>query len=129
MWTVRYLPEAEEERQALPAQEHPSLINAERKLAALGPKLRAPHTSAVRRVRGTLRELRPRAGQSPYRALYRQVGQDFVIAAIARTASLTVGASIGPRRWPWSVWRPRKDYNNVRIGCSRMKTARDSQRL
>lgn len=82
MWTVRYLPEAEEERRALPAQEHPSLFNAEQKLAALGPKLRAPHTSAVRRVRGTLRELRPRAGRSPYRALYRQVGQDFVIAAI-----------------------------------------------
>ena len=59
----------------------PILINADAKLGAYGPRLGYPHTSAVP---GTerLRELRPRAGRSAWRALYRQVGQVFVVAAV-----------------------------------------------
>ena len=37
MWIVRYLPEAEQELAGLPAQEIGAMINAERKLRALGP--------------------------------------------------------------------------------------------
>ena len=79
---VRYLSEAEAERDALPAQERAAMINADKKLRALGPNLPAPHSSDVRGVKATLRELRPRGGRSPHRGLYRQVGQVFVIAAI-----------------------------------------------
>ena len=39
-------------------------------------------------MRGTqrLRELRPRVGRSPWRALHRQVGEAFVVAAIGPEA-------------------------------------------
>jgi hypothetical protein len=83
MWIVRLLPEAEEELAGLPAQEVGAMNNAVNKLKAVGPQLGWPHTSAVAGVPGTLRELRPRQGRSPYRGLYRQVGHEFVIAAIA----------------------------------------------
>src|SRR5689334_2380342 len=81
MWIVRYLPEAEEERDALPARERAAMINAEKKLIALGPLLPPPHSSAVRGAPG-LRELRPRGGSSPWRGLYRRIDDEFVIAAI-----------------------------------------------
>ncbi len=82
MWIVRYLPEAEQELAGLPAREIGAMINAEKKLRAFGPQLGSPHTSAVRGVSGTLRELRPRQGKSPWRGLYRQVGVEFLIAGI-----------------------------------------------
>ena len=56
------------------------MIRAVEKLEAFGPQLGHPHTSAVRGA-PRLRELRPRAGRSPWRALYRRVGDVFVIAA------------------------------------------------
>jgi hypothetical protein len=84
--TVCYLPEAEAERAALPPNEIAALINADNKLAALGSRLGFPHTSDVRGTTETLRELRPRQGRSRYRALYRQVGQDFVVAAVGPEA-------------------------------------------
>jgi len=83
MWIVRYLREAEEELSGLPTREAAAMINAVKKLIAIGPQLSWPHTSAVVGIQGTLRELRPRQGRSPYRGLYRQVGDEFVIAAIA----------------------------------------------
>lgn len=61
------------------------MLSAVEKLAALGPQLRFPRTSAVRGSPG-LRELRPRAGRSAWRALYQQVGDALVIAAIAPEA-------------------------------------------
>lgn len=85
MWTYRYLAEAEEERRALVPREKAALINAEAKLAALGPALPYPHSSPVRGA-DRLRELRPRGGRSPWRALYRQVGDEFVIAAVGPEA-------------------------------------------
>jgi hypothetical protein len=85
VWLVVYLPEAEKERDELPAVERNALYNAVAKLEAIGPTLNHPHTSAVQGAPG-LRELRPRTGRSPWRALYRQVGDRFVVAAIAPDA-------------------------------------------
>ncbi len=87
MWTYRYLAEAVAEREALVPREQAALINAEAKLAAIGPALPYPHSSAVQgAVR--LREPRPRGGRSPWRALYRQIDDEFVIAAIAPEAEV-----------------------------------------
>jgi hypothetical protein len=85
MWVVVYLPEAEQERAVLPNAERAALINADAKLGAFGPHLGYPHTSAVRDA-DRLRELRPRAGRSGWRALYRQVGEVFVVAAVGPEA-------------------------------------------
>ena len=80
-----YVPEAERERAALPANERHALYNAVAKLQTIGPALGYPHTSAVQST-PRLRELRPRGGRSPWRGLYRQVGERFVIAAVAPEA-------------------------------------------
>lgn len=85
MWRVAYLPDAEQERAKLPPKERAALHNAVVKLEQIGPALGYPHTSAVRGVEG-LRELRPRQGRSPWRGLYRQVGDVFVIAAVGPEA-------------------------------------------
>jgi hypothetical protein len=85
MWVVAYLPEAEQERAVLPKAERAALINADAKLGAYGPQLGYPHTSAVRDA-DRLRELRPRAGRSAWRALYPQVGEVFVVAAVGPEA-------------------------------------------
>jgi hypothetical protein len=82
---VVYLPDAERERDALPVAERNALYSATAKLEAVGPVLGHPHTSAVQGA-SSLRGLRPRAGRSPWRALYRQVGDYFVIAAISPEA-------------------------------------------
>jgi hypothetical protein len=85
MWRVVYLPEAEQERGKLPGNERAALYNAVRKLQSIGPALGYPHTSAIAGT-PSLRELRPRRGNSPWRAIYRQVGQSFVIAAVSPEA-------------------------------------------
>jgi len=87
VWAVLYVPEAELERDGLVAREKAALINADQKLAALGPSLPYPHSSAVRGA-DRLRELRPRGGRSPWRALYRQVESVFVAAAVAPEAQV-----------------------------------------
>ncbi|MGH8987201.1 MAG: hypothetical protein ACRDXC_01200, partial [Acidimicrobiales bacterium] len=65
MWTVVYLPDAVQEREKLPSRERRALHNATLKLQAIGSALGYPHTSAVQGASG-LRELRPRAGRSPW---------------------------------------------------------------
>ena len=80
MWPVLPHPEAEAEYAALNAREAVAVDNAVRKLESLGPQLPYPHSSDVKGA-AKLRELRPRAGRSVTRALYRQVGEVFVIAA------------------------------------------------
>ena len=47
VWTVVYLPEAERERDALPAGERVALHHAVAKLEVIGPTLGFPHTSAI----------------------------------------------------------------------------------
>src|SRR5260370_41624253 len=93
MWVVAYLPEAEQERTALPKAERAALVNANAKLGAYGPLLGYPHTSAVRGAQA-LRELRPRAGRSAYRALYRQVGKGLAVAAAPPEAPLAAAAFV-----------------------------------
>ena len=85
MWRVASLPDAEQERAKLPPKERAALHNAVVKLEQIGPALGYPHTSAVRGVEG-LRELRPRQGRSPWRGLYRQVGEVLVVAAVGPQA-------------------------------------------
>jgi hypothetical protein len=87
MWSVRWHPEAEEELRKLPTEEQLALDHAIGKLAALGPRLPYPHQSAVRGSQG-LRELRPRGGRSPWRALYGRRGDSFLIAAVAPEAEV-----------------------------------------
>ena len=86
-WQVRFHPEARKEERELPAREKLAMANAIDKLRALGPALPYPHSSDVRGA-DRLRELRPRAGRSPWRALYRRVGDVMVIAAIAPEAQV-----------------------------------------
>lgn len=80
MWPVLPHPGAESEYAALNAREAVAVDNAVRKLETLGPQLPYPHSSDVKGA-SQLRELRPRAGRSVTRALYRQVGDVFVIGA------------------------------------------------
>lgn len=47
---------------------------------------RPPHTSQVKGTRTGIRELRPRSGRSPWRALYRRVGGVMVILAVGPEA-------------------------------------------
>ena len=84
---VRWHPAARDELRALPVPERAALLNAVEKLVALGQQLGYPHSSAVRGSAGRLRELRPRRGNSPWRALYRRIGDSFVIGAIAPEAA------------------------------------------
>ncbi|MGH3830859.1 MAG: type II toxin-antitoxin system RelE/ParE family toxin [Pseudonocardiaceae bacterium] len=86
MWSVVYLEEAQLELAGLPKTERNAMIRAVEKLETFGPRLGYPHTSAVQGCAG-IRKLRPRAGRSPWRALYRQVGEVFVIAAIGPEAN------------------------------------------
>jgi hypothetical protein len=84
---VVWHPEADEERQAVPDKgDRASLQTAVDKLIALGDRLPFPHQSAVKG--STVRELRPRAGRSRWRALYSRVGKQFVIAAVGPEAKV-----------------------------------------
>jgi hypothetical protein len=76
--------EADAELFRLPDAEAVAVRHGLDKLRVLGDQLRFPHQS---KVRGSdLRELRPRGGRSPWRALYRRVGDAFVVGAIAPEA-------------------------------------------
>src|SRR6478736_3726549 len=84
-WQVLYTDEAQQEFNELPAREQAAMIHAIDKLVAEGPALPYPHSTAVQGA-DRLRELRLRAGRSAWRALYRRVGDVFVIAAIGPEA-------------------------------------------
>jgi phage-related protein len=85
MPNVRVLNAAVSEIASLPSPEQAALENAIAKLNEFGEALGYPHTS---QVKGTaLRELRPRRGRSPWRALYQRFGGDvFIIAAVSPEA-------------------------------------------
>lgn len=82
---VLFHPAAEVERAALEPRERVAVDNVVEKLRVIGIALGNPHSSAVRGA-VSLRELRPRAGRSPTRALYRRIGNAFVIASIGPEA-------------------------------------------
>ncbi len=85
MWDVRYLEDAVRERISMPPAERVALDRAVDKLAAFGPRLPFPHQSSVRQTSG-LRELRPRAGRSAWRAFHQRSSDVFVIAAVGPEA-------------------------------------------
>jgi hypothetical protein len=90
-YEVLWHPDADAERAAIPdAAERTAIQHAGEKLEALGPRLGAPHTSAIRGEDGSgLRELRPRAGRSRWRPIYRRLQpRTFVILAIAPEAQI-----------------------------------------
>lgn len=88
MWTVVYHPDAEAELAQLPPTERTALAHAVEKLEALGPRLPFPHQSKVSGSEGSVRELRPRAGRSPWRGFYDRRGDTFVVAAIGPEAEV-----------------------------------------
>lgn len=76
---------AAEEYRGLPEREQGAMDNAIAKLRALGDQLQNPHSSAVKGA-DRLRELRPRAGHSPWRAFYRCIGDIALIGALGPEA-------------------------------------------
>ena len=90
-YEVRWHPEADAERDASwPPGEKVAMFHSVEKLEAVGPRLGHPHSSAVQGEEGGgLRELRPRAGRSRWRPIYRQVtAHVFVIFAVGPEAGI-----------------------------------------
>ena len=69
----------------MPVAEKVAMQSAVEKLKVLGDRLPFPHSSKVRGAT-RLRELRPRAGRSPWRAFYRRIENTMVIGAIGPEA-------------------------------------------
>jgi hypothetical protein len=84
---VRLVAEAQAELAALPVAEAEAIRHSFRKLGDAGARLGFPHTSSVRGA-DRLRELRPRAGRSRWRAFYRQVGTVMWVGAIGPEATV-----------------------------------------
>ncbi|MBO4205050.1 type II toxin-antitoxin system RelE/ParE family toxin [Micromonospora echinofusca] len=86
-WVVLVHPEADLELGKIGPRERVAILNALKKLQEIGPTLGYPHTSDIRGA-NALRELRPRAGRSPWRAFYRQIGSALVVGAIGPEAEV-----------------------------------------
>ena len=71
----------------MPEAEQRAMGNAIMKLRAAGEQLGFPHSSAVKDSAG-LRELRPRAGRSPWRGFYKRVGDLILIGAFGPEAKV-----------------------------------------
>ena len=83
---VRFHYLARPEFAEMPEAEQDAMREAVRKLARYGDHLPAPHSSAVRDA-DRLRELRPRGGNSPWRALYRRIGERMWVGAFGPEAT------------------------------------------
>ncbi|TCJ33256.1 type II toxin-antitoxin system RelE/ParE family toxin [Parafrankia sp. BMG5.11] len=77
-WDVVVHPDAVDELAKLPADERTAIDNALDKLRERGTDLPFSHTSAVVDA-DHLWELRPRGGDSPWRAFYRRMGAKLVV--------------------------------------------------
>ena len=66
--------------------ERGAVMNAVAKLEAFGDQLGWAHTSQVKGSRFGIRELRPRAGRSACRVLYRRVADAMVVLAVGPEA-------------------------------------------
>jgi hypothetical protein len=84
---VRFAAAARPEFHALPPAEKEAMRNAIGKLEQAGEALAYPHSSRVRGA-ANLRELRPRAGRSPWRGFYRRIGTEIVIGAFGPEAQV-----------------------------------------
>jgi hypothetical protein len=84
--TVIYDPDAVVELLAVKSkEEHRALLNAVLKLREIGQQLGPPHMKPLKGDGGAaLRELRPRQGQSDWRAIYRRADAFYVILAVDR---------------------------------------------
>ena len=82
---VRFTHDARREFHALPPTEREAMRNAIGKLEQAGETVTYPHSSRVRGV-VNLRELRPRAGRSPWRDFYRRIRAEIVIGAFGPEA-------------------------------------------
>ncbi len=82
---VVYHPAYQEEWRSLPPGERAAMASAAEKLR-VDSRLGFPHTSLARGSRLGVRELRPRRGRSPWRGLYRRVGDAVVMLAVAPEA-------------------------------------------
>jgi hypothetical protein len=90
-YLVLWHPGADAERDASwPAAEKVAMLHAAQKLEAVGPRLGHPHSSAVQGEVGKgFRELRPRAGRSRWRLIYRRVSpSSFAILAVGPEAQI-----------------------------------------
>lgn len=90
-YVVMWHPGADAERDSSwPAAEKVAMFHAAQKLEAAGPRLGHPHSSAVQGDVGQgFRELRPRAGRSRGRPIYRRVSPStFVILAVGPEAGI-----------------------------------------
>ena len=90
-YVVIWHPGADAERDSSwPAAENVAMLHAAQKLEAAGPRLGHPHSSAVRGEFGKgFRELRPRAGRSRWRPIYRRVSPStFLIFAVGPEAGI-----------------------------------------
>ena len=86
VFRVNWDQDAHGEVMRLPTAERRAIMNAVAKLEAFGDQLGSPHTSQVKGSRAGIRELRPRSGRSPWRALYRRLGDGLVVLAIGPEA-------------------------------------------
>jgi hypothetical protein len=87
-WPVLYHSDAATELGEIPSRnERKAIYTAIGKLKELGPTLGNPHSSDVKGA-DRLRELRPRAGNSPWRVFYRQIGMTFVVGAVGPEADV-----------------------------------------
>lgn len=84
---VLLVPEAVDEYKTMPLRERAAMSHAFEKLQAVGTNLGSPHSSHIQGSQGGLRELRPRGGRSPWRAVYRQHNDLMVILANGPEAS------------------------------------------
>jgi hypothetical protein len=98
-YTVIYDPDAVVElvTSVKSKEERNAIFNAASKLRDLGEQLMPPHMKPLQgRDAAGLRELRPRRGDSDWRAVYRRFGDVYVILAVDRYDQFR-GAG-----WAWS---------------------------
>ena len=90
-YSVIYDPDAVVELLAMKSkEEHRALLNVVLKLGELGEQLGPPHMKPLKGGRAVaLRELRPRQGQSDWRAIYRRAGDFYAVLAIDRHKNFT----------------------------------------
>ena len=83
-------------------------LDRSRRLALMAPGVRVFETRLANQDADRLRELRPRAGRSPWRAFYRQIrGVIFVVGAIGPEAA------VKPRDFVRAVRRAEDRLNKI----------------
>jgi hypothetical protein len=85
-FVIYYHPRAERElKRIADGRERIALLTVVDKLYRIGSRLTEPHAKPIQGASG-LHELRPRSGRSVWRLLFANVGDEFAILAVTRTA-------------------------------------------